>query len=109
MDPGCLSRIRIFFHPSQIPDPTTTKSKKNKEISFFTLLCSRKFHRIENYYNFLTSSEQDLSQKNLTIFTQKLLLSSQKYGFNQGSKIRKNLYLIPDSEVSSFAGIRPKI
>ncbi len=69
-DLGWLSRSPFF----PIPVLKTTKKKKVKNfLSCITFLCSHKFHKIENFLIFRTSSKKDLSYltKNLSIFNPK--------------------------------------
>ncbi len=50
-DPGCLSRILIFTHPSRIPDPKTAmKDIGEKKFVVIPLFWSHKFHKIELFY-----------------------------------------------------------
>jgi hypothetical protein len=119
-DPGCLSRILIFTHPrSRIPDPgsrildpgswipdpgsrildpkTATKERSEK-----TFVCSHKFHKILHYFSFEVLKKKIWAnfQRIIELFTQKVSLSSQKYGLgirDPRSGIRKKP--IPDPGV----------
>jgi hypothetical protein len=74
-DPGCLSRI---------PDPkTATKERGEKKWLSYYLFCSHKFHKIENYliFEMLKTKIWPNFQRIIELFTQKLSLCSQKYGF----------------------------
>jgi hypothetical protein len=87
------SRILIFTHPgsrisdpgSRIPDPKTTTSNKREVKKNFchTFLCSHKLLKIENCFCFEVLKKKIWAnfQRIIELFTQKLSLSSQKYGF----------------------------
>jgi hypothetical protein len=79
------SRILIFTHPgSRISDPkTATKERGEEKICCHTFLYSHKFHKIENYFSFEVLKKKMWAnfQRIIELFTQKLSLSSQKYGF----------------------------
>jgi hypothetical protein len=47
-DPGCLTRILIFY-PSRIPDPKTSTKERGEKKFFVIHFCSHKFHKLENY------------------------------------------------------------
>ncbi len=109
-DLGCLSRILIFTHPgSRISDPNTATKEGVKK----KLVACHKFHKIENYFSFevLKTKIWASFQRIIELFTKKLSLSSQKYGFgiqdprseiwDPGSGIRKKP--IPDPG-SGFRG-----
>jgi hypothetical protein len=57
-DPGCLSLTpdpdfypsRIPNLGSRIPDPKTVKKERGEKKLFSYLFCSRKFHKIANYF-----------------------------------------------------------
>jgi hypothetical protein len=72
-------------HPgSRILDPkTATKERGENKICSRTFLCSHKFHNIENYFSFEVLKKKIWAnfQRIIELFTQKLSLSSQKYGF----------------------------
>ncbi len=104
-DPGCLSRIPDppFIHPGfsvlSIPDPgsrvrdPTTAPKRGGGIKFVcpTIFSSHKYHKIVNNFIFeqITKIFLVKTLRILGLFTQKLSLSYQKYGFgirDPGSK-----------------------
>jgi hypothetical protein len=109
-DPGCFSQIPDpDFYTSRIPDPkTATKERGEKFFVVIPCFVATKYHKIENYFIFemLKRKNMDQFSKNRReLFTQKLSLSSHKYGFEirdlektysgsriQGSKRRR----IPD-------------
>ncbi len=83
-DQGCLSSIpdpdfypsRIPDLGSRIPDPKSATKERGEKNSCHTFFWSHKFYKIENYFTF---------------YPNKLLLSSQKYGFgiqDPGTEIR---------------------
>jgi hypothetical protein len=81
-DPGCLSRIQDSgpgFYPSQILDPTKATEEKANKCFFVVPFCSHKYNKAKNYFIF----EQVKKKTKIIIllFTQKLSLSSQNYGF----------------------------
>ncbi len=85
-DSGCLSRILILPIPdlgSRIQKQQQTRGVK--KISCHTFLCSHKFHKIENYFNFEVLRKKIWAdfQRIKELFTKKIVstLSSQKYGF----------------------------
>jgi hypothetical protein len=84
LSPAVL-RIRDVYPGSRIPDPkTATKERGEKKFVVIPFFCSHKFHKIENYFSFLSAEEKNLGQFSKRIterFTQKLSLRSQKYGF----------------------------
>jgi hypothetical protein len=84
-DPGCLSRIPDpDFYPSRIRDPkTSTKERGEKKIGCHNFLCSHKLNKIANYFSFEVLKKNIWAnfQRIIELFTQKLSLSSQKYGF----------------------------
>jgi hypothetical protein len=55
-DPGCLSWIPDpDFYPSRIPDPRSQIQKQQQKRGLktnFTIFCSNKFHKIQNYFIF---------------------------------------------------------
>jgi hypothetical protein len=87
------SRILIFTHPgsrildlgSRIPDPKTATEERSEKIFFVipTFLCSHKFHKIENYFSFEVLNKKIWAnfQRIIELFTQKIVISSQKDGF----------------------------
>ncbi len=79
-DPGCLSRIPDpDFYPSRISDPKTATKERGEKFSYHNFLCSHKFLKIANYFSFGVPKKK--IQRIIEFFTQKLSLSSQKYGF----------------------------
>jgi hypothetical protein len=110
-DPGCLSRIPDpDFYPSRIPDPkTSTKERGEKKIVVITFYVATKFHKIANYFSFgvLKKNIWANFQRIIELFTQKLSLSSQIYGFGirdpekpySGSRIQgSKRHRIPDPD-----------
>ncbi len=102
------SRILIFAHPvSRIPDLGSRIQKqqqkrrvKKKLLSY--LICSHKFHKIENYFSFELQKKKILTnfQRILELFTQKIVTMLWKIWVGDpGSGIRKNLFRIPDPGV----------
>jgi hypothetical protein len=95
------TRILIFTHPgSRISDLGSRIQKQQqkrgvKKNLLYTFFFSHKFHIIENYFIFemLKKKIRANFQRIIELFTQKLPLSSQKYGFG----IRKKP--IPDPGV----------
>jgi hypothetical protein len=91
-DPGCLSRIPDpDFSSSRIQDlesriQNQQKKRGMKKISCHTFYCSHKFHKIENYFIFEMPKKTIWAnfQRIMELFTQKMSLSSQKYGFGIG-------------------------
>jgi hypothetical protein len=76
------------FFLSRIPDPGSGIQKQQqkrgvKKIFCHTFLCSHKFHKIENYFSFEVLKKKIWAnfQRIIELFTQKLALSSQKFGF----------------------------
>jgi hypothetical protein len=74
------------FYPSRISDPGSKNSNKSegwKKIVVIPFFCSHKFHKIVNYFIFEMLKKKICAnfQRILELFTQKLSLSSQKYGF----------------------------
>jgi hypothetical protein len=97
-------RIRNIPDPgSRIPYPKTATKERGEKKFVVILLCSHKFHKIENYYSFEVLKKNFFSNfKRITeLFTQKLSLSSQKYGFG----IRDPGYEIRDPE-KTYPGSR---
>jgi hypothetical protein len=93
------SQILIFTHPGS---KNCNKREGCKKKFSHTFLCSHKFHKIENYFSFEVLKKKIWTnfQRIIELFTQKLSLSYQKYGFgirDPGS--RKNLFRIPDPGV----------
>ncbi len=97
--PDTGSRILILPIPdpgSRIPDPGSKNLNWRegwKKKFCQTFFCSRKFHKIVNYFIFEMLKKKIWAnfQRTLELFTQKLSLSSQKYGFgirDPGSEIR---------------------
>ncbi len=78
-DPGCLSRIPDpDFFPSWIPDLGSKNSNKRegwKKICCHNLLCSHKFHKIENYFGFEVLKKKIWAnfQRIIELFTQKIV------------------------------------
>jgi hypothetical protein len=73
-----------------------------KKICFHTFFCSHKLHKIENYFilEMLKKKIWANFQRIIELFTQKLSVSSQKYGFeirDPGSG--KNLFRVADPGV----------
>jgi hypothetical protein len=66
---------------SSIPDPTTTKKEWGSLLSY--LFCSHKFHELEKYFIFEQVEKIFLAnwQIIIGIFSKKMSLSSEKYGF----------------------------
>jgi hypothetical protein len=81
-DLGCLSRILIFTHPRSRIQKQQQK-RGVKKISCHPFFWSHTFHKIVNYFIFemLKKKIWPNFQRILELFTQKLSLSSQKYGF----------------------------
>ena len=81
------SRILNFPHPgTQISDPGSKNSNKRegwKKICCHNFLCSHKFHKIAHYFSFEVPKKKIWAnfQWIIGLFTQKLSISSQKYGF----------------------------
>ncbi len=99
------SRILIFTHPgSRISDPGSRIQKQQqkrgvKKISCHTFFYSHKFNKIVNYFLFEMLNKNIWAKftRIIELFTQKVSLSSQKYGFgirDPRSGIRKKP--IPD-------------
>ncbi len=94
------SRILFFTHPGfQIPVPGSKKQLKRgmKKNCCHTIFCSHKFHKIANYFMFemLKKIIRANFQRIKELFTQKLSINSQKYGFgirDPRSGIRKKTY-----------------
>ena len=110
-DPGCLFRIRDpDFLP--IPDPGSKNLNKREgwNKSFCqTFFCSYKFHKIVNYFIFEMPKKKIWANflRIIELFTQKLSLSSQKYGFGIGdprSGIRKKPIHYPGSRSQKGTG-----
>jgi hypothetical protein len=88
-DPGCLLFIPDpDLYSSRNPDFGSRIQKQQqkrglKKISCPTFFCSHKNHNIENYINFELVKEKIWAnlQRIIELSTQKLALSSQKYGF----------------------------
>ena len=80
------SQILIFTHSgSRILDPGSKNSNKWEgweKICCHTFFCCNKFHKIVNYFIFETLKKKVWAnfQRIIELFTQKLSLSSQKYG-----------------------------
>ncbi len=77
------SHILIFTHPgSWIPDPKTVTKERGEKNVCQTFFCSHKFHKNVNYFIFEMLKKKILAnfQRITELFTQKLSLSSQKYG-----------------------------
>ncbi len=86
---------------SWILGPTTTKKEGGGgEFGVERVFVSINFPKLKTIFNFEQVKKKNLSQgtKNLSIFSQKLLLTSQKYGLGIGDP-EKNLSWIPDPEV----------
>jgi hypothetical protein len=100
------SRIRIFF-PSRIPDPKTASKERGEKIFCHTFLCRHKFHKIKNYFSFEVLKKKIWAnfQRSLELFTQKIVLSSHKYGFG----IRKKPIPDPGSRGQKGTGSRIRI
>jgi hypothetical protein len=89
------------FYLSRIPDPKTAmKDRGEKKISFSNLFLSH-----QNFTNFIFKMLNKKIWANFQrikeLFTQKLSLSSQKYGFgirDRDPGSGKNLFRIPDSK-----------
>ncbi len=110
------SRILIFNHPgSRISDPGSKNRNKRegwKKICCHNFLCSQKFHKIANYFSFEVPKKKNLGhfQRIIELFTQKIVKSSQKYGFgirDPRSRIRKKT--IPDPGSRGQKGTRSRI
>jgi hypothetical protein len=94
------SRILIFTHPGSRIQKQQQK-RGVKKIFCHTFLCSHKFHKIKNYFSFEVLKKKIWAnfQRIIELFTLKLSLSSQKYGFgirDPGSEIRDPEKPIPD-------------
>jgi len=92
----------FFFLPipdpgSRIPDPKTVTKERGEKNFCQTFFCSHKFHKIVNYFIFEMLKKKILAnfQRIIELFTQKLSLSSQKYGFGIRDP-EKNPFRIPD-------------
>jgi hypothetical protein len=77
------SRILIFTHPgSRIPDPKTLTKKRMKKMFCHTFSYSHKFHKIVNYFIFISLKKKTWVNfqriKNYRTFNPK---NCQKYGF----------------------------
>ncbi len=70
-----IVKLQIQGSRMFIPDPKTTKHRGKKNCCQ-TFLCSHKSHKFENYFSFVM-----LKKKVIGLFTQKMSLRSQKYGF----------------------------
>ena len=78
-DQGCLSRIPDpDFYPSRIPDlgfldPKKGTKERGEKIFFHTILCSHKFHKIDNYFSFEVLKKKIWAnfQRIIEFFTQK--------------------------------------
>jgi hypothetical protein len=111
------SRILIFTHPgSRIPDLGSRIQKQQqkrgeKKICCHTFFCSLKFQKIEYYFMFdmLKKKIWPNFPRIIEVFTQKLSLSSQKYGFgirDPRSGIRKKPIPDPGSRGQKGTGSR---
>ncbi len=96
-DPGS------WFLP--IPDPGSRIQKQQqkrgvKKNLLQNFLCSHKFYKIANYFSFEVLKKKIWAnfQRIIELFTQKIVLSSQKYGFGIRDP-EKNLFRIPDPGV----------
>ncbi len=77
-----LLRIRdLYLYPSRIPDPGSRISDPGSKNS--NIFCNQKFHKIVNYFIFEMMKKKIWAnfQRIIELFTQKLSLSFQKYGF----------------------------
>ncbi len=91
------------LHPSRISDPGYKNSNKRegwKKIWCHTFLCSHKFHKIVHYFSFEVLKKKIWAnfQRIIELFAQKIVISSQKYGFGIRDP-EKNLFRIPDPGV----------
>jgi hypothetical protein len=69
---------------SRIPDPTKTTTTTKRGGGNVSGFCSHKFHKIVHYFIFTLVQKKIVSQlrQRIEVFiTQKIVLSSQKYGF----------------------------
>ncbi len=108
----CLTVLRIRdVYPGflPIPDPGSRIKKPQqkrglKKICCHIFFCSNKFHKIVNYFIFEILKKKIWAnfQRIIELFSQKLSLRSQKYGFwtrDPRSGIWKNLFRSPDPGV----------
>ncbi len=85
------SRILIFTHPgSRIQKQQQKRGVKKNLLSY--LLCSHKFHKIENYFSFEVLKKKICAnfQRIIELFTQKIVTKLSKiWVWDPGSAIRK--------------------
>jgi hypothetical protein len=93
------------FYPSRISDPGSKNSDKRegwKKNFCHSFLCGHKFQNIENYFCFEVLKKKIgpvfKELNNFLVFTQKLVTKLSKKNMSLGSRIRKNLFRIPDPE-----------
>ncbi len=98
----------IFVHPgSRIPDTGSKNSNKREgwpKICCPSLFCSHKYHKIKNYFIFEQVMNFGNLKRIIELFTQKMSLSSQKYGFGIRIHPRSGKKPIPDPKFRGQEG-----
>jgi hypothetical protein len=88
-DPGCLSQIPDpGFYPSRILDLGSRIQKQQQKRG---ILCSHKFHKIENYFSFEVLKKKIWAnfKRFIEVFTQKIVNKLSKiWVWDPGSEIR---------------------
>jgi hypothetical protein len=121
-DPRCLSRIpdpdfytsRIPDPGSRIPDPKTVTKVRGEIFFFIILFCSHKLHKVKYYVIFEMLKKKIWAnfQRIVEVFTQKIFICSQIYGFgirDPRSGIRKKPIPDPGSRGQKGTGSRIRI
>jgi hypothetical protein len=111
------SRILIFTHPgsripdpgSRIPDPKTAiKERGEKKLIVIPFLCSRKFHKIVNYFSFEVLKKKIWANfiRIIELFTEKIVKKLLKiWSWDSGSG--KNLFRIRNTaEMLRLVGLQ---
>jgi hypothetical protein len=110
-DPGCLSRILIFTHPgSWIQKQQQKRGVKKNLLSYVTIFCRHKFHKIENYFSFEMLKKKNLGQfsKNYRTFYPKNCQQDLK-NMGLGSEIQDPEKTNPGSQIQGSKRHRIRI